>query len=101
MLYLSGVLAIGIVALVACTPGPQGDTDNGFPPAQTPLYLYLAVPFVDDSGHRTWEGVTPSPPGPASYPVLPLSIAPKVQVIFSAPYPSKFHMTATISEDLP
>jgi len=88
---LSGVVIIGTLMMVAC-PGPQGSSDNGLPPAQTPLYLSLLVPFIDNSGNRTWQAVGTLN---GSYVVLPLSIAPKVRVFFSAPYPSKFQMTAS------
>jgi hypothetical protein len=85
---LSCVGLISLFAMGAC------NSDNGLPAAQTPLNLSVEVPFVNAAGSKVWATVNPTASlGGTSYVVLPL-IAPKVQVFFSAPYPSTFHMTA-------
>ncbi|HWA45548.1 MAG TPA: hypothetical protein VHA10_20185 [Hypericibacter adhaerens] len=92
-----GVLVAAVFTIAAsCTPGSEGQTDNGLPAAQTPVYLSVAVPHLDDSGNKGWTGVGTWPGKPDTYVVLPLTLAPLVRIYFSAPYPSKFHMTATI-----
>jgi hypothetical protein len=98
-LYLCTVVSIGFAAILASTPGPRGQTGNGLPAAQTPMYLAVAAPFIDDSGNKTWQTIGAWQPG--QYVVLPLKIVPEIRVYFSAPYPSKFHMTTSALIQVP
>lgn len=93
----SSCLITALVLAAGCAPGAGDPRDNGLPAAQTPQNLSVAAPFVDGSGRHTWQTVGPWPYDLNTYVVLPLAIAPKVQVVFSAPYPSKFHFTAVVN----
>lgn len=94
-LGLCGVAALGLLSMIASTPGPR---PGGAPPV-APSNLTLAIPN-DAFGHgfATLGPTTfPTATTPATYKVLPLlsTTAPVVRAYFSTPYPADLTVTVT------